>query len=231
MTSSNKQFAMLIDGDNAEAKLTPKILEAVNRYGEPIIRRIYGDWTQPQMNSWKSTLNAYSIQPIQQFRYTTGKNATDSALIIDAMDILYTSDVNGFCIVSSDSDYTRLAQRIRENNLFVLGVGRNNTPLAFVNACNEFIFTESFKNSQNNQTKSGNRLKKIEKLLAKAVTKAPQKDGWTDFGALGKEIKKADPNFNRKAYGYSQLLDLLQDYQNIIEIRKKGTVYSVRLRS
>lgn len=141
MAGNNRTMALLIDGDNAEASLLPQILSAVEERGNAIIRRIYGDWTEPELKGWKKYLNTYSIQPVQQFRYTTGKNATDSALIIDAMDIMYQSDVTGFCIVSSDSDYTRLATRIQENNLFVMGIGRKSTVPAFVNACSEFVFT------------------------------------------------------------------------------------------
>jgi len=141
--STTRRLAMLIDGDNAQASLINEILAEANKYGVITIRRIYGDWTEPQMNSWKSSLNNNAVQPIQQFRYTVGKNATDSALIIDAMDILYTAGVDGFCLVSSDSDYTRLATRIREKSLFVMGIGKQNTPRPFVNACDVFVYTEN----------------------------------------------------------------------------------------
>jgi uncharacterized LabA/DUF88 family protein len=142
-TSSQRRIAMLIDGDNAQPKLMDKMIAETSKYGVVNIRRIYGDWTESTMNSWKQTLHTYAVQPIQQFRYTVGKNATDSALIIDAMDILYTSGVDGFCLVSSDSDYTKLAMRIREKNLFVMGIGRRTTPRAFVNACDTFVYTEN----------------------------------------------------------------------------------------
>jgi len=134
---------MLIDGDNAQASFINEMLAEASKYGVITIRRVYGDWTEPQMKSWKASLNTHAVQPIQQFRYTVGKNATDSALIIDAMDILYTAGVDGFCLVSSDSDYTRLATRIREKNLFVMGIGKKNTPLPFVNACDVFVYTEN----------------------------------------------------------------------------------------
>jgi uncharacterized LabA/DUF88 family protein len=137
---------MLIDGDNSQPSLVEKIFAEVTKYGSIIIRRIYGDWTSPNMNSWKGTLHKYAIQPIQQFRFTTGKNATDSAMIIDAMDLLYNAKVNGFCLVSSDSDFTRLATRLRENSLLVIGIGKRNTPLAFINACDVFVFTEDLSN-------------------------------------------------------------------------------------
>ena len=143
MNNSIFNIAVLIDGDNAQAKIIKEIIEEVSKYGKVTIRRIYGDWTTPQMNSWKDILNNYSISPIQKFNYTTGKNSTDSSLIIDAMDILHGRGVQGFCIVSSDSDYTGLAKRIREEGLFVMGIGRKNTPIAFVNSCEIFTFTEN----------------------------------------------------------------------------------------
>lgn len=139
----NRRMAMLIDGDNAQPSLISNMLAETGKYGMVIIRRIYGDWTTANMNGWKDTLQTHAIQPIQQFRYTVGKNATDSAMIIDAMDILYEDRVDGFCLVSSDSDYTRLATRIREKGIFVMGVGKQSTPRAFVNACDIFVFTEN----------------------------------------------------------------------------------------
>ncbi|MBZ0280575.1 MAG: NYN domain-containing protein [Anaerolineae bacterium] len=140
---TNRRLALMIDGDNAQAALLPQMLAEVSKYGVMTIRRVYGDWTEANMKSWKDVLHSYALQPVQQFRYTQGKNATDSALIIDAMDIIYTADVNGVCIVSSDSDYTRLATRIREKNLFVMGIGKNITPPSFVNACDIFVHTEN----------------------------------------------------------------------------------------
>lgn len=138
-----RRIAMLIDGDNAQASLIDRMIAETSKYGVVTIRRIYGDFTQPEMKSWKETLHTYAVQPIQQFRYSVGKNATDSALIIDAMDILYTSGVDGFCLVSSDSDYTKLAMRIRDQNLFIMGIGKQLTPRAFVNACDTFVYTEN----------------------------------------------------------------------------------------
>ncbi|GAB4511066.1 MAG: NYN domain-containing protein [Anaerolineae bacterium] len=134
---------MLIDGDNAQHSPLKQIFEEASRYGEVTVRRAYGDWTQPNLSNWRPVMLAHAIQPIQQWRYTVGKNATDSALIIDAMDILYSGTVQGFCVVSSDSDYTRLCTRIRESGLFVMGIGRKNTPEAFINACNVFVYVEN----------------------------------------------------------------------------------------
>ena len=146
--ADTRRLALLIDGDNAQASLLEQMIAEVNKYGVVTIRRVYGDWTEPQMKSWKEALHVSALQPFQQFRYTTGKNATDSAMIIDAMDILYTAGVDGFCIVSSDSDYTRLATRIREKNLFVMGIGKATTPRAFVNACDVFVYTENLTTEQ-----------------------------------------------------------------------------------
>lgn len=247
MSDDNKmRFALLIDGDNAQASLLPEMLTEVSKYGTAIIRRIYGDWTEPQMKSWKEVLNTYSIQPIQQFRYTTGKNATDIALIIDAMDVLYTSDVNGFCIVSSDSDYTRLATRIRENNLFVLGIGRDSTPPAFVNACNVFVTTENLqktsvqvgKSKSPTQTPkkiSAKQKKQMVKLFNTAFDLAVQDDGWADLGTMGSFLRQTDPSFDPRTYGHKQLLKLVQEYPQLIEVRNAGAkskpVYQVRMKS
>ena len=143
LENKRKNIALLIDGDNAQPSLIGKILAEAGKYGLITIRRIYGDWTTVNMSGWKHALHDNAIQPIQQFRYTVGKNATDSALIIDAMDILHSHLVDGFCIVSSDSDYTRLATRVREMGFFVMGIGKRRTPKAFINACNVFIYTEN----------------------------------------------------------------------------------------
>ncbi len=140
---SRHKIAILIDGDNAQANLLPQTLVEAGKYGLVTVRRIYGDWTTSSMNSWKEILNFHAVQPIQQFRYTIGKNATDSAMIIDAMDLLHSGVVDGFCLVSSDSDYTRLATRIRESGVFVMGVGEKKTPKPFVNACDVFVYTSN----------------------------------------------------------------------------------------
>lgn len=242
MTNSKKRFALLIDGDNAQASLLPQIMAEINKHGEAIIRRIYGDWTTSQMNSWKKHANNYSFTPFQQFGYTKGKNSTDSALIIDAMDILHTKEVNAFCIVSSDSDYTRLATRIRENNFFVLGIGENKTPIAFINACNNFIFTETLKpqmkskkpasTTQNSNQVSAKSKKKMRKLFTQAFELAVHRDTWTSLSELGKCLRKVDSNFDPKLHGNKQLLKLVQLYPETVEILNKGTeekpIYYVR---
>lgn len=183
---------MLIDGDNAQHSLLKQMFEETSRYGEVTIRRAYGDWTEPNLSNWRPVMLAHAIQPIQQWRYTTGKNATDSALIIDAMDILYSGTVQGFCVVSSDSDYTRLCTRIRESGLFVMGIGREKTPEAFINACNVFVYVENLIQSgqfaEPNEVKTAPPGPKVDKAKTSAVVKAPAK---AKPAATGKTSAKA----------------------------------------
>jgi uncharacterized LabA/DUF88 family protein len=164
---------MLIDGDNAQHSLLKQMFEETSRYGEVTIRRAYGDWTEPNLSNWRPIMLAHAIQPIQQWRYTTGKNATDSALIIDAMDILYSGTVHGFCVVSSDSDYTRLCTRIRESGLFVMGIGREKTPEAFINACNVFVYVENL--VQTDEVKADAAVTKPDEAKPTTRGKAPAK--------------------------------------------------------
>ncbi len=225
-----KKIALLIDGDNAQPSLIGKILTEAGRYGLVTIRRIYGDWTTVNMTGWKHTLNINAIQPIQQFRYTTGKNATDSAMIIDAMDILHSNLVDGFCIVSSDSDYTRLATRIREMGFFVLGIGKQKTPKAFVNACNVFIYTENLiprespakgKEESKKVAAREDKSKKADPipLLKGAIEMARQEDGWANLATIGFYLHQLDPGFDPRTYGYKQLSQLIKMYSNLFELR------------
>jgi uncharacterized LabA/DUF88 family protein len=237
----NKNIAMLIDGDNAQPSLIEEILSEAGKYGNVTVRRIYGDWTQSSMNSWKEYLHKHAIQPIQQFRYTRGKNATDSALIIDAMDILYAGHTDGFCIVSSDSDYTKLATRIRESGLFVMGIGRKDTPESFVKACVIFTFTENLApDEEEEEDKTGtkspqdlrraqsashaSRHKKIDKrattLLARAYEMASAKEGdWVDMSSMANNLYKIEPSFDPREYGHKQLLALIKA-ANLFDIEK-----------
>lgn len=207
----NCRLAMLIDGDNSQPSLVEKIFTEVTKYGSIIIRRIYGDWTSPNMNGWKGTLHKYAIQPIQQFRFTTGKNATDSAMIIDAMDILYSAKVNGFCLVSSDSDFTRLATRLRENSLLVIGIGKRNTPLAFINACDVFVFTEDLLNESDfvKSPKSPTE----EKVLQNSGTFKP-----TIEPVVAEENQ---PNTKPTAVAKPKMASIPKEVQEIIEKLKK----------
>lgn len=220
-------IALLIDGDNAQPALIEKILTEAGKYGSVTIRRIYGDWTKASMKGWKDSLNINAIQPIQQFRYTIGKNATDSSMIIDAMDILHGDFVDGFCIVSSDSDYTRLATRIREAGFFVLGIGKEMTPKPFVNACNVFIYTENLEPREFISKKGPADRRKIIKekkidpvpLLKGAFEMAVQEDGWANLATMGIYLHQLDPGFDPRTYGFKQLNQLLRNFPNKFEIR------------
>ena len=228
-TIENRRIAMLIDGDNAQPSLIGKILAETGKYGLITIRRIYGDWTTPSMKSWKNTLHTFAIQPVQQFRYTIGKNATDSAMIIDAMDILYSGGVNGFCVVSSDSDYTRLATRIREKGFFVMGIGKKITPRAFVNACEIFVYTENLgleddADSSITPTEvtdtAEETLPDLMTLLKSAFDLAVQDDGWAFLGVLGSRLRQLDPGFDSRTYGYKQLSLLIRAHSDVFAIRQ-----------
>ena len=215
ITENNASLAVLIDADNAQASIIEGLLSEVAKFGVASVKRIYGDWTTPNLGQWKTVLLNHSIQPIQQFRYTTGKNATDSKMIIDAMDLLYTGTFDGFCIVSSDSDFTSLAQRIRESGKRVYGFGEKKTPQPFVAACDRFIYTEIFSlkiDAQEGPQKiPPNKLKQDTKLInlfRSAIDAASNEDGWAHLGGVGSNIIKNAPDFDPRNYGYSKLGDL-----------------------
>lgn len=208
-------LAVLIDADNAQPSITEGLLSEVAKYGVASVKRIYGDWTTPSLSGWKPVLLEHSILPIQQFRYTVGKNATDSAMIIDAMDLLYTKRFDGFCLVSSDSDFTRLASRIREEGLLVYGFGEKKTPKAFVSACDKFIFTEVLRFREDAgpavKVKTANELKgdaKLVNLLRSALEAASDESGWAHLGAVGSNVAKQAPEFDPRNYGYGKLGEL-----------------------
>ena len=212
---SQDRLALLIDADNAQPLITEGLLSEVAKYGIASVKRIYGDWTTPSLSGWKSVLLEHSIQPVQQFRYTVGKNATDSAMIIDAMDLLYTKRFDGFCIVSSDSDFTRLASRIREEGLLVYGFGEKKTPKAFVSACDKFVFTEVLRFQENTELavkpKTASVLKRDAKLVAllrSAVEAASDESGWAHLAAVGSNIAKQTPEFDPRNYGFNKLGEL-----------------------
>ncbi|MDF1520341.1 MAG: NYN domain-containing protein [Brevefilum sp.] len=236
-----RRIAILIDGDNAQASLIEQILVEAGKYGSATIRRVYGDWTTPNMNSWKDTLNIHAFQPIQQFRYTVGKNATDSAMIIDAMDIMHSHQVDGFCLVSSDSDYTRLATRIRESGMLVVGIGEKKTPRAFVSACNVFIYTENIKSrrgtASSSKPRKTNHMSPQEKELVELVSQAmdmvgPDDDGWTRLSEVGTALRRIDPGFDPRSYGHRQLSQMIKNHGRWIEMRKaaNGAIIEIRLR-
>jgi len=235
LPNDRQKIAVLIDGDNAQSSLLPQMLVEAGRHGQVTVRRIYGDWTTSNMNSWKETLNFHAFQPIQQFRYTVGKNVTDSAMIIDAMDILHSGVVDGFCLVSSDSDYTRLATRIREAGVFVMGIGEKKTPKAFVNACDLFVYTENLveekKALQQKRTQTG-RAKKAKAedekeepdpmpVLSQAFEMAVGQDGWARLDVMGNAIYQVDPGFDPRTYGHKQLSRMLNKLKDKFEMRTK----------
>jgi uncharacterized LabA/DUF88 family protein len=255
----SNRLAVLIDADNANADLIEALLKEITKYGTSHVKRIYGDWTSSQLGKWKDKLNKFAIQPIQQFCYTVGKNATDSALIIDAMDLLYTRNFDGFCIVSSDSDFTRLASRIRESGLVVYGFGEKKTPEAFISACDKFIYSEIL--AQLEDTKlvefatdkvqektsnvpdidsnaiviAGQKLKnnkKLMNLLKDAYEAVDEEDGWANLGPFGAQLTKLSPSFDPRNHGYKKLSDLIRATGRF-EIKKmpKGLHIKAKLRS
>lgn len=238
--SPHRQIALLIDGDNAQPSLLDQILAETAKYGVVTTRRIYGDWTEPNMKGWKAVLQDHAIQPIQQFRNTVRKNATDSALIIDAMDILHAGAVNGFCIVSSDSDFTRLATRIRESGVFVMGIGRADTPRSFVHACEVFVRTDNLDGAAHPEDPVPGKidLKQDDQppvTLKKAFEMAIQDDGWAILGAIGTHVRQLDPSFDPRTYGHKQLSQLVKAFPSVFELVDRGkrngpSVLYVRLR-
>lgn len=213
---NQKKLAVLIDADNAQPSTIEGLLTEIAKYGTANVKRIYGDWTVPDLKGWKEMLLHYAIQPIQQFRYTTGKNATDSAMIIDAMDLLYTNRFDGFCLVSSDSDFTKLASRIREAGLTAYGFGEKKTPEAFVTACDKFVYTEVLRSqeetAQNVKKKTMNELKRDTKLvllIRNAIDANSDESGWARLGAIGNNIAKQSPDFDPRNYGYKKLGELV----------------------
>ena len=212
----SERLAVLIDADNAQASTVDGLLSEIANYGTASVKRIYGDWTQPGLKAWKEVLLEHSIQPIQQFAYTRGKNATDSAMIIDAMDLLYTGNFDGYCLVSSDSDFTRLASRIRESGLIVYGFGEKKTPSAFVSACDKFIYTEVLRSGtdegQQIKRKSASELKqdtRLVNLVRNAVEASSDDSGWANLGPVGSNIAKQSPDFDPRNYGYAKLGSLV----------------------
>ncbi|MFH1038049.1 MAG: NYN domain-containing protein [PVC group bacterium] len=224
-TGQQQRLAVLIDADNASPALIEPLLAETAKFGVTTVKRIYGDWTSTNLSGWKKVLASFAIHPIQQFRHTIGKNATDSAMIIDAMDLLYTKRFDGFCIVSSDSDFTRLASRIREEGALVYGIGERKTPDSFVSACDKFIYTDILKKEQGREEsavrkspgarkrKSETTLKKDAKLVSlvsDAVDAVADDDGWARLGSIGSKISNQSPSFDPRNYGYAKLSSLIR---------------------
>lgn len=234
------KLAVLIDADNIPHTHIKEMLEEVSKIGTPTIKRIYGDWTKPNLGGWKSVLLDNAIIPIQQYSYTTGKNSSDSALIIDAMDILYSDRVSGFCIVSSDSDFTRLSTRLREAGMVVIGIGEKKTPQPFIASCNKFIYLEILKRQQADETPEAaepSASKETPKTASKALTKLDRstkrfliesteelsdESGWTFLGSLGNYISKNRPDFDPRNYGFNKFFDLIKS-TNQFEIDERDS--------
>lgn len=217
----NTTLAVLIDGDNIPSAHVKEMMEEIAKYGNPTIKRIYGDWTNPRLSKWKNLLLENAITPIQQYGYTKGKNATDSAMIIDAMDILYTGKVSGFCIVSSDSDFTRLATRLREAGMLVIGLGEKKTPNPFIVACDKFIYVEILKSrsdgkKEEKQTDEEDKssVDKITsrdiQLIKASISDLSDDDGWAFLGDVGSLIQKKQPNFDSRNFGFLKLTPLIK---------------------
>lgn len=222
-----RKLAVLIDADNAQPSIIEALLDEIANYGVASVKRIYGDWTRPELRGWKDVLLEYAIQPIQQFGYTTGKNATDSAMIIDAMDLLYTEKLDGFCVVSSDSDFTKLSSRLREGGLIVYGFGEKKTPKAFVSACDKFIYTEILRQDFQEEEPKRRGAKELRSdtrlvnLLRSAVDDSADESGWAYLGSVGQNIANKSPEFDPRNYGYKKLGDLYRDI-GLFEIEERA---------
>lgn len=212
--NEDKRFAVLIDADNVSAKYIKPILDELSNDGIITYKRIYGDWTKSEMAPWKAVLLNYSITPIQQYSYTTGKNATDSAMIIDAMDILYGGNVDGFCIVSSDSDFTRLAARLRESGKYVIGMGEKKTPNPFIAACNRFLYLEvlSGEGSREKSSEEEGQLsaETVRKAFATILTEISDDDGWASLSQAGNILTKRFPSFDVRSFGFMKLTPFIK---------------------
>lgn len=236
------RLAVLIDADNAQAAVIEGLLAEIARFGEATVRRIYGDFTSPTSSSWKKVLQRYAIKPVQQFAYTTGKNATDSTLIIDAMDLLYTRKFDGFCLITSDSDFTGLAMRLREEGLTVLGFGEKKTPEAFRNACHKFVFTEVLRPGATAESVNPPPRAEVEQkpIQPQTITEATEAKlefpkqfvltaleqsiddaGWAHLGTFGSYLTKLQPDFDSRLYGYKKLSDLVKAKTDLFETEER----------
>ena len=230
-TPREARLAVLIDADNARATHIDQLLVEVAKYGRASVRRAYGDWTSTQLTSWKTELLQHSIQPIQQFSYTTGKNATDSSLIIDAMDLLHAGNLDGFCLVSSDSDFTRLAARIREDGRLVYGFGERKTPKPFVAACDTFIYVENLTTAAPSVNKAATVTTQklttdafLDKLLAEAVNAAAGDDSWANLGVVGSNLSRLASDFDSRTWGFAKLKDLFAAHPGYVIQSKPNEV-------
>lgn len=236
--SEEKRIVVLIDADNAQQSKIELILAELSTHGHIIVKRAYGDWSSSYLKNWKDSLNELAVQPIQQFAYTTGKNSTDASMIIDAMDLLYTQKFDAFALVSSDSDFTKLASRLKESEIYVFGFGEHKTPISFRNACDDFIFTENLSvntetlgdvpevKSSNKASSNDDSLKELIKLLLVGWEKTQDDEGWASVSAAGAYIKRQSPDFDPRTYGSSKITSLLAKLSEHFEMNRyqgKGT--------
>ncbi len=242
-TLNDLRLAVLIDADNIPYSNVKGMLEEIAKYGTPTFKRIYGDWTKPTVSGWKPTLLENAITPVQQYSYTQGKNATDSAMIIDAMDILYSGKVDGFCLVSSDSDFTRLATRLREAGMKVIGIGERKTPSPFIIACDKFIYIEIINSSlsapesvfikkkpgnlpgskpRSEENDQLNQIRRAKRLIASSITDLADETGWAYLGDVGNLILKKQPDFDARNYGFAKLTPLIRSLDFEIDERDSG---------
>ncbi|MCA0899132.1 NYN domain-containing protein [Microbulbifer agarilyticus] len=230
----HKKIAVLIDADNAQYAKVKAILDEISAHGHIVIKRAYGDWSSDYLKNWKKSLNELAIQPVQQFAYTTGKNSTDASMIIDAMDLLYSKRFDAFALVSSDSDFTKLASRLREDEMFVFGVGERKTPISFRNSCDDFIFTENLgsdevitaakatdKPKEQEAKASLNDPSELIPLLTKAWEQYQDDNGWANVSVAGSFLKRSMPDFDPRSYGASKFSQLLESLKGKLEITKK----------
>lgn len=241
--SEEKRIVVLIDADNAQQSKIELILAELSTHGHIIVKRAYGDWSSSYLKNWKEILNELAVQPIQQFAYTTGKNSTDASMIIDAMDLLYTQKFDAFALVSSDSDFTKLASRLKESEIYVFGFGEHKTPISFRNACDDFIFTENLKfdtglledepEAKPSKISNENLLKELAKILHVGWEKTQDDEGWASVSAAGAYIKRQNPDFDPRTYGSSKLTTLLGKIKEHFEMKRypgKGTTIIVDYR-
>ena len=218
-TGVDGKFAVLIDADNAQPSVIAELLAEVSRYGTASVKRAYGDWTTANLKGWKEVLHTMAIQPMQQFSYTSGKNSTDSALIIDAMDLLHSGKLDGICLVSSDSDFTRLATRIREAGLKVYGFGEKKTPQPFVAACDKFIYTEILRPEPPLTTQDEQAVAPLNPMLRNAIIATTKENGWSPLAAIGSMLVKNSPSFDPRNYGFQKLGELVRK-QAYLEVKE-----------
>jgi uncharacterized protein (TIGR00288 family) len=240
----SSRLAVLIDGDNTTPTIIEALLAEIAKYGSATVKRAYGDWTTSSLRGWKEAINAHAIQPMQQFAYTTGKNATDSAMIIDAMDLLYTGNLDGFCLVTSDSDFTKLASRLRESGKTVYGFGEPRTPQSLVAACDKFVYLDVLRRPEKPKEpsegdasatapvrKSSSELRgdaKLIRWLREGIDAASDDDGWANLGGVGSHVAKQAPDFDARNWGYAKLVDLVTAIE-LFEV-KRSAGQGVRVR-